>query len=324
MKQVFIIHSHTTFLVSMGVIKKLSLPDKDIVLLYGRNYKISCIKVPYTVIDITKIYDYCKLKRYIWSYSKQLKHIHLIDNLIAECIKTEYNIYIPHTSYNTFQLLLTNPLCSGLNLIQEGAVSFFSKKIKYKQILKNIITFYNSRIWFKTNWYIPNKFYKRYQPICTFATNKLFFEPLKKAHNHIIKIPHYHTNIVIEENEPIFIFESAVEMQLIEREIYMSACYKMITECSQTRNYIKFHPNQDDINISTIKSFFNDKRYIELPMDVPVELILSTNRKLTICGFTSSLIFFAKEMHHIVNSYTKELTGNSNKFKRYVDSMHKE
>lgn len=323
MKHVFLIHSHITFLVSMGTIELLRIDPKDIIFLYGRNYNISCVSIPYKTIDISNIYK--PFANFNWSFSIQNQYINTIDTFVSTYISVPYYLYIPHTAFAIFQILLTNELCKGLNLIQEGAVTYFKRNFKLKIFLKNISTIVNrKRIWFQCNWNIPNRFYFEKEVVRTFACSKNYYKSLRSAQNYIINIPQYQLTIKINSFYPIFVFETAVEVHLIEKEIYMNACKKMIAECAENNNYIKFHPNQNEENKELIRSFFGKKSFQELPMDVPFELILSSYKNLTVCGFTSSLMFFAKELKHKTINYTEELTRNSKKFAKYVSSMNYE
>lgn len=322
MKHVFVIHSHITFLVAMGTVNLLKLSQSQVIFLYGRNYRISCIKVPYKTIDISSFYR--PSPTYLFNCFQQWKYIRKVDKFISNEIADSYYVYIPHTGFEIFQILLTHPLCKGLNLIQEGAVTYFTRRVKWKSVAKNIITIFNKRTWYQSNWFIPNHFYREKETIRTFACNETFFLPLNKARNFVIKLPSYPLNIQIQETNPVFVFETAVEVKLIDRDIYMEACRKMIRECARENNYIKFHPNQSEANKETIRSFFAGVHYQELSMDIPFELILSSYANLTVCGFTSSLMFFAKELGHGTKNYTSELTKRSRKFASYVHSMHHE
>lgn len=320
MKHVFVIHSHITFLISVGTINKLGLTPNDVIFLYGRNYHIADVNIPYTIYDISSIYRPAHAND-IWHPTKRKKYVERVDNFVNNNIGNEFYVYLPHTGFTFFQLLLTHPLCKGINLIQEGAVSYFKKRLKWKSVVKNIILFPNKRIWFQSNWNIPKRFYFEKEIVRTFAINDKFFSKLRRAENYVVKIPTYDLKITIDEKKPIFVFETAVEVQLIEREIYMAVCKKLITECAKQENYIKFHPNQSEENKQTIRSFFGEKQCKDLPMDIPFELILSSYKHLTVCGFTSSLMFFAKDMGHTTINYTKELTSKSRKFAKYVASM---
>ena len=56
MKHIFIIHSHTLFLSSLGIINKLAIEDNDILFLFHRHYK-TIIPFNYKWIDISDEFE---------------------------------------------------------------------------------------------------------------------------------------------------------------------------------------------------------------------------------------------------------------------------
>ena len=53
MKHIFLIHSHTLLLTSLGVINREKLAEEDVIFIYSRNYR-SCIPVNFQCFDFSK------------------------------------------------------------------------------------------------------------------------------------------------------------------------------------------------------------------------------------------------------------------------------
>ena len=136
MKHVFIVHSHTTFLISMAAISKLSLAKDDVILLYGRKYSISCVDVPYRVLNMDDIYYHeCSNLKFVLSRKEQKKYEEEVDRFITNHIKDDYSLYAPHLVFPAFQLIATNKKCKQLSLIQEGATNYFGRAYSMNDIL---------------------------------------------------------------------------------------------------------------------------------------------------------------------------------------------
>jgi hypothetical protein len=102
----------------------------------------------------------------------------------------------------------------------------------------------------------------------------------------------------------------------VEKKVYMEATKKLIQEKAESVNYIKFLPAQQHENMCLIKSFFTyaNKISIELSADIPFEAYLSTYKNMKVYGFNSSLLIFAKQLHHNTFSFESELLSNSRKY----------
>lgn len=324
MKHVFVIHSHTVFLSACGAIEILHLKENEVIFLYARNYQISCVNIPYVIYNVDDLYYYQKSKIfYTVNPFCRMKHQRMVDEFIENNINEDYFLYIPHTGFPFFQILLTNSKCKGLNLLQEAAVSYFKKKYKLKTLLKNLLSVGDRRYWHQSNWFIPNRFYREKECVRTFAFTERYFSPLVKALAFQVKMPKFSIDINIDSQKPIFVFEAAIELNFIEREIFMQGCALMIDECKAEINYVKFHPNQKEENKKDILSFFGNSKVNELPMDIPFEIILSTYSDLNVYGFTTSLIYYAEQMGHNTKSYADYLTSKSKRFANYVNRMSK-
>lgn len=329
MKHVFVIHSHTVFLTALGVVDLLNISPCDIIFIYARNYKNSVIDIPYKVIEMTeehKIGAYTS-SVYIGLYKKLIKRV---DHKLSEAINDYYVLYAPHAGSHFFQILLTNSHCVQFNYIQEGALAFdklLSDDISLKSVGYNVLNyilfcFYRDRIWANYRW-ILNKsvLKKRNNPQC-FAISPNIFEKLPYTTN-IVKWPDIQPKVVINSNYPCFVFEASIEMNAIERDVYLNYTRELVKLVSEEYNYIKFHPGQFAENKEEIKKLFiNEGISIEeLPDDVPFELYLSSYSHLKVYGFYSSLLIYAQQLGHTTFSLEEKLKQGSPRYAAWRRSM---
>lgn len=305
MKYVFVINSHTTFLTSLGVVKYLKLPANSITLLYVRNYQNTIINVPYLTENISSLYDSCK---YLFKNGIiRNKIINNIDRTIENVINDDYELFVPHLGNGLFQILYTHPCCKKVSYIQEGGIPFKTAyKTRLSLVEKTTYWLYNTlylrtdRIWKPFRWYVQGNI-KVSEKLNSYAISNTFFKYLP-SHNHIIMWPEIPISITIEPRSTIFIFDGFVHHGFVERDLYIELSHKLIEEYHNTKNYIRFHPAQDDKERMSILSFFYKMKlsFEIMNEDIPFELIISSVKDLCIVGFGSSLLYFAKDYGHTV------------------------
>ena len=125
MKHVFCVHSHITYLASLGIIDFLKL-NKDEIIVISTNYDCPSGKIriwninPYKGNIIQKIHH-------------RIKHFNFgrfLDNFINKKVDNDNFIaYLPDMSL-IGKLLVTNPKCKGFNFFEEGTASY----IKYDNL----------------------------------------------------------------------------------------------------------------------------------------------------------------------------------------------
>jgi hypothetical protein len=245
-------------------------------------------------------FDDYNLKRLSRKYLKE--QIKDIDEMIDANIGEPFIFYCPHTLAN-MQAIITNPNCVRFNYIQEGITDLFKIPFSYKNIV----------YWFQTKW-ICNKRFKRvigWEPaknvkdksirMETFAITDNLFKDICCKHN-IVKWPSFEIDYSINEDYPVFVFDCLIEIDKVEQYIYIDAVNNVVNKYAKTNNYIKFHPQQSSYNRDIISSLFKEKGYniTLLPDSIPMELFLSSYPKQTVIGFSSSLVYFAKQMGHPV------------------------
>ena len=311
MKHVFIIHSHTTFLTATGVIDFLHLQEDDVVFLYSRNYSNTLFKLYCQTIDTTEIVNKQAL---LWNNKEREKLITEIDKLIDDTISDRYILYAPHFAMTFAQVLYTNKKCIKGAYIQEGGVAFRKAYITHLNLLQKIRRFVadklyrrSRRIWSTYGWYMPNSLYKQ-KNIDSYAISDDFFKYLPSI-NHIIKWPRFNLSLPYKKNANFFIFDGFVKNGLIEQDFYIEKCRQLIEKFALPFNYIKFHPAQSEGERDCIISYFThiNVKYEILSDSIPFECVLSSMKGLTITGFGSSLLFFARDLGHTVHCMDKRL-----------------
>ena len=321
MKHVFLIGAHTPFLTSLGVISKLNLTKEDVIFVFGRNYKCDIIKNDYLSFDISdKYYIYYKNN----TRKNIREHIKWLDNFIDNNICDNYCLYIPHLQFSTFQVFATHPLCIDVKFIQEGIVDFCvpeGTKVKYSCVDIYIRGWLlrGTRLWKVAGWNYPSKL--NFNISETFAVNEKLFHLMNCKHT-VVQWPIVDAGIQIEKDSTIFVFESAVERKDIEKDNYIASTRLLVEKYGRTNNYIKFHPYQTKENKEEILSIFNDRKLntLILPDNIPFELILCSKEKYRVCGFTTSLIYYAQLLGHEAHICGVTLLS-SNKFQKYWNSF---
>lgn len=320
MKHVFVIGAHTPYLTALGTISKLCLKRDEIILIYGRNYKCDLIKNNYLSFDISdKYYIYYKNN----TRKRIREHIKWLDNFIDSNICENYCLYIPHLQFSTFQVFATHNLCCDVKFIQESIVDFCvpeGTKVQY-----NYLDIYirgwllrGTRLWKTAGWNYPSKL--NFNISETFAVNENLFHLMDCKHT-VVQWPIVETGIQIEKDSTIFVFESAVERKDIEKEYFIESTRLLIEKYGRINNYIKFHPYQSKANKAEILTIFNNRKLNAkiLPDNIPFELILCSKEKYRVCGFTTSLVYFAQLLGHEAHICGSTLLS-SNKFQKYWKS----
>lgn len=315
LQHVFIIHSHTTFLTSMGVLDFIKANKKDIVFLYSRHYNNSLINPECKTIDITDLTD---KQDQLWNNKKRNSLIKEIDRLIDNVVKDNFILYTPHFAMPFAQVLYTHKKCTKAAYIQEGGMTYRKAFITHLSFLKRIRYFIidklyrrTNRLWSTYGWYMSGSLYKQ-KDLDSYAISDDVFKYLPST-NHLIKWPRIEVPLVLKNNANIFVFDGFVKNGLIEQGFYLNNCKRLIRKFAQQDNYIKFHPAQSQEECNTIKSYFDQQgcKYEVLDNSVPFEIILSSKTNLSVIGFGSSLLYFARDLGHTVYCMDKWLEDSS-------------
>ena len=193
MKHVFIIHSHTLFLSSLGVINKLGLKEDEVLFLFHRHYK-TIIPFNYKWIDISEEFEKTYYILFSWSRKhfcldkkQRLSSLDYFDNLIEEYAPEGYYLYTSHLQAFAYQILATNKKCKECFFVQEGGramISCMTSKIAPLWRLYNkLVMRGDDRLWKCTNWF-PNESTPYNKPITVYTFDDKYFcdAPSKSIH----------------------------------------------------------------------------------------------------------------------------------------------
>nr|WP_315143083.1 polysialyltransferase family glycosyltransferase [uncultured Flavobacterium sp.] len=330
MKHVFYAHSHTLFLTALGTIEYLNLIPDDVIFIYTRNYTNEFIKIPYKVIDFSSIFSDSMEKRekfYFWKLNRLVKKV---DNLISNEILGDYLAYLPHVGVFLPQVIATNRQCKGIRFVEEGTICYSSslgvRKKSVREFLKTLYSFCVNQ--YKRYWFTDYSFYYEFLKV-RFNHSVQFFGVSDRSFGsfnnktHVVKWPYVQTDFRLNTSNPIYILEAAIEQNFVSKEAYLKAVQIMISESVSSDNYIKFHPAQNEENKNKIRQYFLDqnKNIIELPQNIPFELLMSQHLNLDIIGFGSSLLLYANFLNHRVLSYEYLLLNDSlySRYRKTID-----
>lgn len=326
MKYLFFAHSHTVVLCSLGTIEYLHLPHEDCVFIATRNYEVPEGLTDIKIIDANALNDEYNDKPITGSRREKHEKIKTFDRQIASWTDNDsVHVFLPHIYGGIFLLFATYGKCKKVSFVQEGATigkGFFVNHIDlYHKISWWLLSYKNYgcfRVYPCLGFYTDGilKFQKKIDVYCT---SKEYFKymPKEKTCIHYIKWPEYNEELTIEHPEaPIFIFDGYVRNGIVELDIYEKACQRLIKENNKQFNYIKFHPAQSEQERNNILNAFASLgvRAEVFSETKPFEFYIAKLKDLNLVGFSSSLLFFAKDAGHHVVAHTSWLL-ESPKFK---------
>lgn len=326
MKHVFVLHSHTTMLTSLGVMDYYNLKKDDVVFFYGRNYSTDILPSDYNVINISDLYLESQMV-YRTGYKKQKNVVDKLDKLVDEYVADDFYFYIPNFCVPLFVAIYTNKHCKEARYIQEGGyVQSKVFRINYsyfslvKDVLKAIKFRMPFRLWIPCSNYTEKTLYKQ-RELHSYALSESFFMALP-SQRHVIKWPKIELDLQINQDYPIFITDGFINNLMAEKDVYYEQLERLIGQYHKSVNYVKFHPAQSEEEKDYIKQLFVRCacKCIVLPDKTPMELVIVGYHKLTFIGMGSSLLYFAEENGHFVISHDDWMLENSQLYRRYVDT----
>lgn len=330
MKHIFLIHNHTLFLTSLGVIEREKISPNDIIFVYSRNYK--CDFAPnYNSFDFSKevedtFYIMLSWSRRHFFLDKKNRDISVgfFDHFVKENASEGYYLYVCHLQTFASQILATNKLCKNCFYIQEGGrfmASNVSGRVKWFCRLYNKLFLKDERrVWKMTNWF-PDESIPYNKPIIAYAFDRNYFANVPKE-TRMIRWPRIEVNIELDTSRPFFLLEGAAELGQVEMNVYEKAVEKIVDKYAKENNYIKFHPKNSPEAKKKYISFFHTrgKGVEELPMNIPFELILVKYDNLDLYGFGTSLLFYGKALGHRATS-CEEYLMSSTRYRTYLKGL---
>lgn len=308
MKHVFIINAHTPYLTALGAINYHKIEDKDVVFVLGRNYRCFEKREGISVYDLSDLYNY---RLSIFNRRNLLNKLGEVKSFVDKTINEEFILYLPHLNYYFFQVFATHPLCKEIKFIEEGIVDFCENEsmpevLSIKSKVLNTLYFRNTDYWNGSRWNTYLKLgTKRVNE--TYAITDKLYQNIPCQHT-VVKWPFIALKKDLDDEAAFYVFDSLVEQKIVDFDSYFSVCKKVIGKFHNKKNYVKFHPYQLNEVKQAILSFFSDNGWMveELPNDIPFEMILCNKKHLKVCGFTTSLVFYASLMGHEAHIYMKD------------------
>lgn len=328
MKHVFLVNSHTTFLSSLGVINLLKIANKDVVMLFARNYTNSVCALPYTLCDVNELYysaDDVFFTKDSDIISKKIKEV---DTIVDNHIRGFYHMYVPNFCNPLVCLLYSNWKCRRISFIQEAAqstVSAYKTNISVWNGLKRRLRLLRDGIpyrkWIMPLYYRNDYIWKQYGKMYSYALNDNIFAGFKSNINHIINWPVIDYKFNLNEEATFFVVDGWVKNFMCESEVFLQLMKSLIEENVGSFNYIKFHPNQITSEREQILDFFKNCNapYEIMDQSIPFELVITTYQGLKIVGMGSALCFFAKDLHHNVICHDDWCYEKSEMFRRHIE-----
>lgn len=299
MKHLFLIHSHTSFLSSIGTINCEQINADDVVFFVDKTYNhnelknyefhnIEFLSSLFSPISVSKI---LRLK----------KSINKVDVFIGDRLQGEkYVAYVPQTMHPFYQIMGSNKQCIGYHIIEEGIGNYNEKLYQapryklsvHQRFVKYLIDTVQNR----------------------FVINNLFFAPCGNK-NFISKYYYlFNDNLPFDVNikaitwikshaempffESVFICSPLIEYNLVNS----SSFYKTIDKIAKDYNNksfnelaVKFHPNQSSEVKEVVINIFNKENISikEIGNEISMEQLFASNKVNNVYGIDSSLLFYA-------------------------------
>lgn len=303
MKHLFCVHSSITFYISKGIISFLNINPDDVIFFIDNHYLNKYEKDIYNSVDGTEIMTLFKSIS-IRKFLRLPLSIWKLDAFVREATTNEkYILYIPNTTSSACQSMITNSLCVGYNLIEEGIGSYKKELFKrppvlfhgIKHYLLKGLNFFSNRIEFEHPFLAP---YRKSSLRPKYFYFKSDIEPLTDDFIQV-PFPKYNGFLPLEYGSHIFIVSPLLEYNLISEKSFISSISYLVNKLKNNCNtlYIKYHPFQD----CKVKALIEEKLEEEsiktsvINDDEPMEPLIMSNRKLFLYGYESSLLFYASQ-----------------------------
>lgn len=306
MKYVFIVHSHTLFLTSVGTMDYLGLDRKDVILLFTRGYRTIVPAEGCRQIFCDKEFARFSLIKTPGNRRRVRSEIRSFDRMVDAWLEGDcFELFVPHLWDPFFKLLHTHRKCKRVSMVQEGAFTverYFQNHLPlFKKIRHRAASFlrWGTDRLYGAGWYMDGELVRQ-KSIDAYAIYPEFFRYLECT-LHIVRWPVVEMQLRDLSDGPVFVFDGFVKHEYCSREYYLDACRRMAGRFAGRKNYLKFHPAQSLEEREAICRFFEGLDYQVLDDAVPLELYIYGGNHLRMTGMGSSLLYFAKAAGHEVH-----------------------
>ncbi len=320
MKHIFVVHSHITYLVALGVILKENL-EKDNVLILSETFHLSYEPIAIQNVEIYKSYKYL-LKDPLRIFYPNLDLDRTVDRFVGD---DKFVAYVP-VFHMIDRYLITHPRCERYNITEEGLAAYYTyyrglqhtfltgdrwrysfglQGIKERiEDIKKIIRGFSFSINAIPTFYTayacdPNvTFYGFSEDSYYLAKERelVSFQDIEKAYKF--------TSLYNLDNSIIWISDPDILNLYKDKEtFYEHIDRSFIAYLKQKRVstvYIRFHYRESIEQKRDLCNFFHKRgiETIEIQKDVIMEIELLTAKNVSLFGIWSSLLVYGGMMGH--------------------------
>lgn len=253
MRHFFIIHSHTTHRCATGVIAASDLPAERCVFGTARGFEpppcspyagaIPAHSLPFLQHpNGNAIRPVLRLRR--------LRDT--LDHVVTELMEgRSFHCYVPHTYFDSYQLLATHSRCAGFSYIEEGLTSYYRPseiERAYPTRRFSLRTCLLRRAFFGRRIGTRIPFFREDYSTAFGFTDSSFPDWPRRATlglEHLCRVTR--SNPV--SSPPVLVFDALVELGLTSLEALLEALRELcrfLVSGGTSRLLFKFHPNQDN------------------------------------------------------------------------------
>jgi hypothetical protein len=330
MKHIFFVHSHITYLVSCGVIKREAIDKSNCAFVVDRSYRIPTGKFVSYDFPFQTYPEHFGVHRKFWvGWYKLMKLDRFI--LIA-CSRENYIFYFPKTDFGFFGLVISHKLCKGFSIIEEGLVAYWEKSIfdhnnpvkklpVHRRLLMSLNYFYRMPT-------LKYSFDPRY--INIYCVSDFAFRGYDRKVVLDLNFETHSEQIINDSTQAnVLVFDAIVEYSIVTLANFLSALerlLKALASNSVTHMYFKFHPQQyvTPESANQIRKVFANfaglMEFRELADTISLEL-LAVQLKPNFYVNTSSVGVYAALFGCTVYSYAYFIIDAEPAYQKIIDKL---
>ncbi|WP_214228852.1 polysialyltransferase family glycosyltransferase [Pedobacter sp. B4-66] len=322
MKNIFLVHSPITFLVSKAVIEHLGIPDEDVLMITNA---FTNSDHSFKMVDISSFYCSSTKMGTIANSIRFFNRNKLIDSIIDGFVgSAQFNAYVPVLNY-VEKIVVTHEKCANFNFIEEGLVHYFleetidshtvahardswrTSSFDLKRMIPAVLSLlrgYSPRLQS-----LPFSYscYANFKDVNFFGITEEVFPLANPSKKHVVKIPDNKGVQSAEYNftdSIIYIGDCCVDFYNYSCELYLRGIEQgLITYLKQnniSQIFIKFHRLESEIVKQAQRNLFVkfNIHLVEIPNPVIMELALNKSANSILFGTYSSLLYYASIMGH--------------------------
>lgn len=321
MKHVFFLHSHVTWLVSLGVIRHHELAYKDILFVCSRGYE-----PPVNEFESLQFPDRNWLSP--WRPDKSAQDKQELARFVDQVAQNDdFYWYLPHTGFPFFLPFINHPHCLGFCLIEEGIGSYFTPEALKRSMQRTAACMPGWKGWVYRLWYLlrpPELADNRYLFVYG-CTEDAFPGYARKIKVDFVGAPLPPRDAIVS----VLVFDNLVEAGLID-EISFGYCVdeilKILAQQGEQTIHYKLHPGQyiDQRYTPRLLERLECNPYgvklIELPADYCLELLATTGQP-KFYVFISSVGYYAAISGCRVYSMASRLADYNSRYKILMETI---